>query len=71
MRRLRAAVAAVTLLAVLAPAAPAAITGALAASLVMYRIIYYLLPLCGATAVLAFTELRARDAAPVVPTSGA
>ncbi|HKG96045.1 MAG TPA: hypothetical protein VKA84_29295 [Gemmatimonadaceae bacterium] len=52
-----------TLLALLAPAGSAAAAGALAASLVAYRIIYYVLPLCGAVAVFVFTELRARDAA--------
>ena len=46
-----------TLLALLAPPAD---TGALAASLVMYRVVYYLVPLLGATALLAYSELRGR-----------
>ena len=46
-----------TFLAILAPRAD---TGALAASLVMYRVIYYLVPLAGALAMLGFSELRRR-----------
>ena len=46
-----------TLLALLAPPAD---TGALAASLVMYRVIYYLVPLAGAIALMAYGELRSR-----------
>jgi phosphatidylglycerol lysyltransferase len=40
-----------------------ATTGGLAAALVMYRIIYYLLPLCGAIAVFGFRELNDRTSA--------
>jgi phosphatidylglycerol lysyltransferase len=50
-----------TLLAFLAPFAG---IGALAASLVIYRIIYYLLPLCAAIAVFGFGEWRSRTPAP-------
>ena len=46
-----------TFVAILAPRADA---GALAASLVMYRVIYYLVPLAGALAMLGFSELRRR-----------
>jgi uncharacterized membrane protein YbhN (UPF0104 family) len=46
-----------TLLALLAPPAD---SGALAASLVMYRVIYYLVPLVVAIALLGISELRQR-----------
>jgi len=50
-----------TLLAFLAPFAG---IGSLAASLVIYRIIYYLLPLCAAIVVFGFGEWRSRTPAP-------
>ena len=46
------------LLALLAPYTSATLLGGLAASLVAYRVIYYLVPLCGATTVAAFVEVR-------------
>lgn len=58
----------VVLLALLAPGASATMLGGLAASLVAYRVIYYLLPLCAATTVAAIIEIRrSRLVAPSPP----
>ena len=56
----------VVLLALLAPGTSATMLGGLAASLVAYRVIYYLVPLCAATTVAAVIEVR-RSRLPVPP----
>jgi len=48
----------VVLLALIAPGTSAGMLAAIAASLVAYRVIYYLVPLCVATAVAAISEVR-------------
>jgi uncharacterized membrane protein YbhN (UPF0104 family)/phosphatidylserine/phosphatidylglycerophosphate/cardiolipin synthase-like enzyme len=48
----------VALLGLLAPTVPGSMRAGLAASLVAYRVLYYLVPLCAATAVAAVVEVR-------------